>query len=265
MRYTRFLAIGLLAAAAACDRGSDSAAQGQVDPSQLTSAGEVSLTDGGTMSFNITSERYKQWDQARREFPKSLITRFGQVLQPRSPSERSITNAVALLEGNAQARAAIERAGLNVRGFVEITVALEQQMMVATRGPEPVRTVPLDNTYPLSMDSGYYPAPAYTPPPVTPLPQPYPAQTYTPQPYTPQPYTPVLPPSRDTVRRDTLLPAPTPTPTPIPTPRPDTMPTRRDTAPAPVRRDTVIAPSPPRDTIRDPSPVAAPPHSVRGA
>ena len=258
MRYTRFLLVGLLAAAAtACDRG-DRTAEAQVDPSQLTSSGEVALADGGSMSFNITSERYKQWDQARRGFPKSLITRFGQVLQPRSPTERSINDAVALLEGNAAARQAIEGAGLSVRGFVEITVALEQQMLAAsTRGgaPDPM---PIQ-TYPMTMDSGYYPMPM-------PTPEPYPPVPVTPYPYTPQPVTPippvtpapVLPAPRDTVRRDTIV--PTPVPTPIPAPRSDTVPVRRDTTPAPIRRDTVIAPKPqPQDTARPR------PDSTRGA
>lgn len=248
----RFLAISLLAAAAAaCNRDSD-AEQAQVDPTQLTSSGEVALADGGSMSFNITSERYKQWDQARRAFPKSLITRFGQVLQPRAPTERSINDAVALLEGHAQARAAIEQAGLSVRGFVEITVALEQQMLMASSGGTRGGSAPVE-TYPQTMDSGYYPPPSYTPPPVTPLPQPYPAQPYPVYP-TPQPYTPVLPAPRDTVRRDSVLPAPTPAPAPVPTPRRDTTPARQDTAPSPVRRDTAVAPVPVRrDPVIDPS------------
>jgi hypothetical protein len=264
MMLRRLLALGLLAAASGCDRGNDATAgQQQVDPTQLTSAGEVSLTDGGSMSFNITSERYKQWDQARRAFPKSLITRFGQVLQPRAPSERSITSAVALLEGHPQARAAIERAGLSVRGFVEITVALEQQMMMASTGTPDASVPPADGSYPITMDSGYYPPPTYTPPPVMPLPQPYPAQPYPVQPYTPaQPYT-VLPPPRDTVRRDTVV----PTPVPLPAPRPDTVPTRRDTAPvpapaptpAPTPRDTLAPKPPPRDTARDTSRVTPSP------
>lgn len=262
MRYTRLLAIGLLVGATACDRGDNAAgAQGQVDPSQLTSSGEVSLADGGSMSFNITSERYKQWDQARRSFPKSLITRFGQVLQPRSPTERSINDAVALLEGNAAARQAIEGAGLSVRGFVEITVALEQQMLAAsTRGgaPDPMPV----QTYPMTMDSGYYPMPMPTPEPYPP-PVPVTPYPYTPPPVTPMPPVtpaPVLPAPRDTVRRDTVIPAPAPVPTPIPAPRPDTIPARRDTAPAPVRRDTAPAPKPlPQDTARPR------PDSTRGA
>lgn len=244
MPACRNLIFGLLLAA--CSRD-ESAAASQVDPSRLTSSGEVALADGGSMAFSITSERYKQWDQARRAFPKSLITRFGQVLQPRSPSERSINAAVALLEGNAAARQAIERAGLSVRGFVEITVALEQQMLLASTGGPRAEPVPQPGTYPLTMDSGYYPMPAPLP-----APEPYP---YTPTPTTatplPQPYTPY--PAPDTVRRDTLL-RPM-----LPAPRRDTVVQRKDTT---TRRDTAAAPKPPpRDTVRDTS-RALPPDSI---
>jgi hypothetical protein len=248
---TLMIGLGL----AACD--GDNAGSSRVDPSLLTtSGGDVALADGGTMSFSITSERYKQWDRARRAFPKSLITRFGQVLQPRSPTERSINAAVALLERNRQARQAIEGAGLSVRGFVELTVALEQQMLLASGGG--ARPEPVPDTYPMTMDTGYYtvpvapsPAPAPLPIPVTPIPA-------TPYPYPAAP----LPPSqtyppRDTLRRDTTLPPPAPLP-----PR-DTVAPRRDSAPA--RRDTVVVPRPPRrDTVRDTQP-AAPPDSSRRA
>lgn len=260
MRAHSLLLAGILIATAACSRD-EAAAVPQADPTQLTSSGEVALADGGSMSFNITSDRYKQWDSARRAFPKSLITRYGQVLQPRSPTERSINNAVALLESNAQARRAIEGAGLSVRGFVEITVALEQQMMLASTGRTEPAPMPMPETYPMTMDSGYYPMPApvpppqpYTPMPITPLPQPY--TPVTPVPVTPPPV-PVTPyPARDSVRRDTIVPAPMPTPTPAPlpaptpAPRPDSVVPRRDTPT--VRRDTIVAPTPPRrDTVRD--------------
>lgn len=220
------LLAALFIATAACGRD-EGASVPRSDPTQLTSSGEVELADGGSMSFNITSDRYKQWDSARRAFPKSLIARFGQVLQPRSPTERSLNNAVALLESNAQARRAIERAGLSVRGFVEITVALEQQMMLASTGE---RTAPMPGTYPITMDSGYYPMPM--PQPVTPVPDtPYPAS--------------------DTVRRDTIFPVP----------RPDSVQPRRDSAT--VRRDTVAPRPAPRDTVRDTARVTrVPPDSV---
>lgn len=249
MRGTLCLLALLLVSA--CGRDEDASAS-QVDPSQLTSSGEVELADGGRMAFNITSERYKQWDQARRAFPKSLITRFGQMLQPRSPTEASINSAVALLERDTRARQAIERAGLSVRGFVEITVALEQQMMLASTRGERVDPIPAQ-TYPLSMDSGYYPmpAPAPYPEPVPAAPLPYP---YTPAPVTPYPTpVPATPyPAPDTVRRDTVA-RPV-----LPPPRPDTILPRRDT----VRRDSVVPPKPPpRDTVRDTS-RAIPPDSV---
>jgi len=245
MRRIGLLLVGTLALGA-CDKfGGSSDGQAQLDAAQLTSAGEVQLADGNSMPFDISSEQYKQWDQARRAFPKSLITRFGQVLQPRSPTERSIANAVALLEGNPGAKRAIESAGLSVRGFVEITVALEQQMQLATtRGAQPAPAEPM---YPITMDTGYqipvYPTSPYppaTPAPVTPYPAPvtpYPVPV-TPTP-TPAPTSdPVLPPPRDTIRRDTISPLP-------PVPRRDTMPVRRDTAPTPPPVDTSRGPTPP--------------------
>lgn len=206
------------------------------------------------MSFSITSERYKQWDAARRAFPKSLIARFGQVLQPRAPTERSIANAAALLESNAQARQAIERAGLSVRGFVELTVALEQQMLAATAGTDAGRIEPLPSTqtYPMSMDSGYYPYYPYTPRPIPVSPDTLPV---TPVPVTPTPYPAPLPLPRDTARRDTMLLPPQPPPTPLP--RPDTVAPRRDTLQP--RRDTAVVPKQqPRDTTRDSLPPSMP-------
>lgn len=247
MRGTLCLLALLLVSA--CGRDEDASAS-QVDPSQLASSGEVELADGGRMAFSITSERYKQWDQARRAFPKSLITRFGQVLQPRSPTEASINAAVALLERDARARQAIEQAGLSVRGFVEITVALEQQMMLASTRGERVAPIPAE-TYPLSMDSGYYPvpAPAPYPEPVPAAPLPYP---YTPAPVVPAPATPY--PAPDTLRRDTIA-RPV-----LPPRRTDTTLPRRDTAT--VRRDSIVPPKPPpRDTARDTSRVI-PPDSI---
>jgi hypothetical protein len=251
MQHTGFFLIATLALGA-CDKfgGSSNEAQGQVDPSMLSSSGEVALADGGSMPFDISSEQYKQWDQARRAFPKSLITRFGQVLQPRAPTERSIANAVALLEGNAQAKRAIEGAGLSVRGFVEITVALEQQMLAATsRGSQPARVEPM---YPMTMDTGYYQIPTQpSPDPVTAYPPVSPYPPATPTPATPYPAASVLPPPRDTVRRDTIV-------SPVPTPKRDSMPPRRDTVP--VRRDSV--PPPRRDTAAAAPPAPAPPDSI---
>lgn len=195
-----------------------------------TSSGEVALADGGSMSFSITSERYKQWDRARRAFPRALIARFGQVLQPRAPTERSINDAVALLERNARAKRAIESAGLSVRGFVELTVALEQQMLMAAGGGRPAPP-PATDTYPVTMDSGYLPPPAPEVPP-------YPL---------PVPQAPVAPDT--TARPDTLLVQPAPYPRRDTVPRRDTAP-RRDTLRPPV--DTLIVPRPARpDTIRD--------------
>ena len=203
------------------------------DASLLTSSGgEVALADGGSLEFAITSEQYKRWDRARRGINKSVAARFGEILQPDGPTERSIDAAVTYLEGETSARRSIERAGMSVRGFVVMTVALEQEMRVASgqpavRQPEP-ESLPYD--FPPYDTMLIQPAP-------TPYPPPYPA------PY-PSPYPTPYPAPVDSYRVDTALPVPprdTMSRIIIPAPRRDTIyrqtPTifRRDT----VRRDTV--------------------------
>ena len=231
-------------------------------------SGEVALSDGGSLEFSITSESYKKWYRAHQGLDRRIASRFGALLQPASPSERNIDRAVEYLESEPKARDAIESAGMSIREFVVTTVALEQEMRVASeRGDKPMDTLAMAVPYP--ADSMYPPAytpytPAYPPtyPPAYPPPA-YPAPTYpTPYPpaYTPTnpvtpPAYPVLPerrvdttrrtdtiylPQRDTVRRDSVR------------SRVDTLWTRRDTIRPrrdSVRRDTLL-PRPPRDTLR---------------
>jgi hypothetical protein len=250
------------------------------------SSGEVALSDGGSLEFSITSESYKQWYRAQQGLDRRIASRFGALLQPSSPSEKTIDRAVEYLRGEPKARDAIERAGMSIREFVVTTVALEQEMRVASeRGDRPLDTLAMSTLYP--PDSLYPPAytpyaPAYPPPyppPAYPPPA-YPPSTYpspaypTPAPTYPTPYPPgsptnpappaypVLPerrvdttrrtdtvylPQRDTARRepvrgrvDTLW-----TRRDSILPRRDTL-TRRDS----IRRDTLLPPRPPRDTLR---------------
>ena len=236
MRATYFVMAAMSVATMACN---NDGARGQLDPSQLAnSSGEVALSDGGTMAFTITSERYKQWDAAQRALDTRVAKRFGQLLQPASPSERSISSAVAYLEQEPRARQAIEKAGLNVRGFVELTVALEQQMRLAGGGGTR-RSAQPTTTYTAPPDSGYLPVP--------------PPSTATPMETRPIPQ----------ARTDTLFPTPVSPPTP-PAPRADPVPSRDSTAPprdtslkrdaAPARSDSAVAPKPPPSDTLPPLP-----------
>jgi hypothetical protein len=263
----------LLAACAltlACDKfgGGEDA---RVNPAWLTnSSGEVSLADGSTMDYAITSERYKQWDRAREGLSRSVAARFGELLQPKAPTERSIQRSVTYLQSDARARQAIESAGLSVRGFVEMTVALEQQMQLATaRGeipPEAMPVMPYDTMAYQTVPPPAYPYPTDTfrvdtaiAPYPQPMPSPYPVDTVTRAPTVfrrnfelPAPDT-----SRRTdsvpVRRDAVLP---PRPEPVPVPRRDSVLPRRDSIsiPIPPRRDTA------RDTL--PRAPIAPPDTI---
>ena len=210
------------ASLAACDR----AGGNDANASLLThSGGEVALADGSSLEFAITSDKYKQWDAAQRGISKRVAARFGALLRPDNPTERSINSAVSYLAGEPSARQAIESAGLTVRDFVVMTVMLEQEMRLASgKTPErrevsqPYDFPPVDTTF------------------IAPQPVPVPEPTIF---------------GRDTARRDTTIRRDTArrdTVIPRDAARRDTI-IRRDSArpPAPVTRDTV------RDTTRAPA------------
>jgi hypothetical protein len=105
----------LVAAVGACDRfsgggdGNDySVRDARYDQSQLTtSGGEVSLSDGTEFDYIITSDRFKQWDAARQGFSRAVSSRFGALLNPKSPSERTISRAISYLQSQSGARESI--------------------------------------------------------------------------------------------------------------------------------------------------------------
>ena len=216
-----------------------------------SSGGEVALADGGSLEFAITSEQYKRWDRARRGIHRRVAARFGEILQPDAPTESSISEAVAYLESEPTARNAIEKAGMSVRGFVVMTVALEQEMRVASgqprvRQPEPTslpydfpkfdttliqRQSPYPEPYPVPVDTyrvdtAFPIAPRDT---MTRVIIPTPSRdTFSRQ--APTIFRPDTAIRRDTVRRDSVIAAPTPPPTPPPV-IPDTLP---DSMPGPI-------------------------------
>jgi hypothetical protein len=229
---TRVLALTLLCVLAACDRGF-----GGSETTAHTSGGEVALSDGGSLPYSITSDRYKQWDEARKGIDKRTSKRFGDLLQPASPSRRSISRATAYLESQPRARQAIESAGMTVRNFVEMTVALEQEMRLASAREESrSEPTPMPAPFPPPIDTSGIPE---SPVPVTPI---------------------VPPPIVDTTRRADTMPS-------VPAIRRDTAIPKLDTAPkrdtvikrdSVVKKDSVIkrdslpsAMLPPRDTVRD--------------
>jgi hypothetical protein len=193
-----------------------------------SSGGEVALADGGSLEFGVTSEQYKRWDRARKGIEGRLAARFGAILQPDAPTERSIEEAVAFLESQPSARRAIEAAGMSTRAFVVMTVALEQEMRRASGQPVIRQPDPAPYEFPMVDTTMIAPMPA-------PVPAPYPVDTFTRTPPVPVPgvdttvVSPRIvlpPPSRDTAK---------PTPTIF----------RRDTARGAARPDSAA----PRDTL----------------
>jgi hypothetical protein len=89
------------------------------------------LADGGRLDYEITSERYRQWETARRALRAEKIGLSMQI-DPLRVSEAEIRRAVDFFQRNRKARRLIENTGMSVRDYVLTTLALEQQMAVAS-------------------------------------------------------------------------------------------------------------------------------------
>jgi hypothetical protein len=130
MRLGQFLPLPLSLLLAAC--GGSNSASGDVDTALLHRAGgDVMLTGGGRLAYEITSDRYRQWETARRALRAQKIT-LSMRLDPLRVTEADIERAVDYFERNRKARRIIEGTGMTVRDYVLTTLALEQQMAVAT-------------------------------------------------------------------------------------------------------------------------------------
>jgi hypothetical protein len=193
MRTNHILSVLLLAAVVACGRGD--AASGDVDTALLhRSGGDVMLVDGESIPYEITSDRYRQWEAARRALRAERIS-LSMRLDPLRVTEAEIQRAVSFFERNGRARRIIEQAGLSVRDYVLTTLALEQQMAMASgrwaqarrpRAPATpvapsesiaaelardtarrVDTVPIVDTVVIPVDTTPRPRPDTVPPPDT--------------------------------------------------------------------------------------------------
>jgi len=227
MRTLRWL--GVLLLVCACNRGDDTPLR-TADGSLLSSSGgDVELSDGSHLKFVITSERYKQWEAARSALRPNVTARFGVLLQPKSPTEKTIERATAFLESDVPSREAIERTGMSVKDFVLMTVALEQEMRAASgagASAPPQEHVLMPPPFPSPVDSSYTSEPRASSAPT---------------------------PRADTsVRIDTVFGRPTPRDTSVR--KPDTIsPTSKPPRDASARKPDTLSstPKPPRDTTRD--------------
>jgi hypothetical protein len=130
MRKSYTAAVLLLALLLACG-GHGGAGGGDIDTALLTRpGGDVLLDGGGRLPYEITSDRYRQWQTARQALRAAKIS-LTMRLDPLHVTQNDIQRAVGFFERNGRARRAIEGAGISVRDYVLTTIALEQQMAVA--------------------------------------------------------------------------------------------------------------------------------------
>ena len=132
MRLGQQLRLALILSLAAVGCGRSGSSSGSVDTALLrTAGGDVMLADGGRLPYEITSQRYTQWETARRGLRAAKLG-VSMSIDPLRPTERDIQKAVEYFERNGRARRIIEDAGLTARDYVLTTLALEQQMAVAS-------------------------------------------------------------------------------------------------------------------------------------
>lgn len=240
-RTIALLALGALVAA--CDRGrEDGRWFGGSDAGPVSStAADARLDESGRLNFEVTSDVYRRWSVAQQAIGTTPIGRSVLQLGRRALTARELADAVARVEEDAAARAAVDNAGLTPLEYVYATVALEQAMAVARgrlaprRSGVPGRNVELARERESELVTGgvtgdaadtIFLPPAVPPseeiPPVLPTPTPRPVPTDTPVPPSP----------RDTVRPAPREPVPVPRPQP-PTPIPDPSPPPTDTTGGP--------------------------------
>jgi hypothetical protein len=112
--------------------GRSGSSSGDVDTAMLrTAGGDVMLADGARLPYEITSQRYAEWERARRGLRGAKLG-LTMSIDPLRVTERDIQKAVDYFERNGRARRIIEDAGLSVRDYVLTTIVLEQQMAVAS-------------------------------------------------------------------------------------------------------------------------------------
>lgn len=236
------------------------------DRAVTVSAGDAELDASGLLNFEITSDTYRRWTAAKQALGRSPVARSVAQLGRRALTQDELDAAVARVQRDGTARAAIEGAGMTPLEYVYASVAIEQAMAVASgrlaarkdggaaarnaeiaaqhRDGLPPGDMIADST-PMVLPEELAPAPPVPETIPVPVPEPAPAEPSLPLPPTgmPRPEPVPTPPS-------TPMPAPVPTPDPQPSPVPE---------PSPVPQSSPVPePKPSAPPAGTPEPQASP-------
>lgn len=110
--------------------------------SQSAAGSLLDTTPVRALDYTVTPARYRGWTQAQRELDALPVATPAPAVRLRRLSDADVDRAVARLEADRDARAAIERSGLSARDFVLTTLALAQAR-AAVEGGDRVRYVDL--------------------------------------------------------------------------------------------------------------------------
>lgn len=134
-RIARHVRAATIAALLACAAGCGGA---DADAPPLT-AGDSSAGAGTAASRavadDVTSEDYRKWLVAQQALDRIPNLELPSRVSLREFDDADVARVEDYLEGNPQARAAIEGAGLDVKEYVRTSVALERSMALAQGEP----------------------------------------------------------------------------------------------------------------------------------
>jgi hypothetical protein len=102
-----------------------------------TAGGDTAAGDVAALNYEVTPDRYRRWVAAQQALDAIPEMPAPPAIDPMRLDETQVRRAVEYLEGNAQARAALARAGVSARDYVLTTVALDQALVTASARPAP--------------------------------------------------------------------------------------------------------------------------------
>lgn len=271
MRRLAIAALWMLAASG-CSRAEGDAPRSWfsrgADRAVTVSAGDAELDASGLLNFEITSDTYRRWTVANQALGRSAVARSVAQLGRRALTQEELDAAVARVQRDAAARAAIEGAGMSPLEYVYASVAIEQSMAVASGrlaarrdGGAAARNAAIAAQHQDDLPRGDMiadstatvlpeePPPAPPVPETIPVPMPEPAPV---EPSVPAPPTGMPRPEPVPTLPSSPAPAPAPTPDPQPSPVPE---------PSPVPQSSSVPeqrPSPPPAGTPESQPVPPP-------
>jgi hypothetical protein len=143
--WSRIIFGATLVAVGACGRGGEGGG---------TASGDAATAEVAALDYEVTPDRYQRWVAAQRALDATPNLPAPPKIDPMRLDEFEIRRAVAYLESDPRARAALARAGITARDYVLTTVALDQALVATVATPAPSGTAAAATSQPATKGLG---------------------------------------------------------------------------------------------------------------